>query len=144
MTLTLNPPQRLPLPQEDAHAAVLDLPDGGSKGALFAVLDGHGGAEVARFVANHLVGAGPAVGAGQNCGAGCWESQEVVWMAGCRASNLPPATCRFSASQAQQVVSTPGYQAGDMERALKEAYLRIDELLVKVGSFEILWCFRSG
>ena len=41
--------------QEDAHAAVLDLPDGGSKAALFAVLDGHGGAEVARFVANHLV-----------------------------------------------------------------------------------------
>lgn len=39
---------------EDAHAAVLDLPDSGSKSALFAVLDGHGGAEVARFVANHL------------------------------------------------------------------------------------------
>ncbi len=41
--------------QEDAHAAILDLPDGSTKGALFAVLDGHGGAEVARFVANHLV-----------------------------------------------------------------------------------------
>lgn len=41
--------------QEDAHAALLDLPDGNTKGALFAVLDGHGGAEVARFVANHLV-----------------------------------------------------------------------------------------
>jgi serine/threonine protein phosphatase PrpC len=43
--------------QEDAHAAVLQLEEGkpGSKSALFAVLDGHGGAEVARFVANHLV-----------------------------------------------------------------------------------------
>ena len=38
----------------------------------------------------------------------------------------PPAT------QAQEVVSTEGYQANDMERALKEAYLRMDELLVKV------------
>lgn len=39
---------------EDAHAAVLDLEDGNSKAALFAVLDGHGGAEVARFAAKHL------------------------------------------------------------------------------------------
>jgi hypothetical protein len=44
--------------QEDAHAAVLGLnADAGGKSALFAVLDGHGGAEVARFVANHLVSA---------------------------------------------------------------------------------------
>jgi len=50
-TQLLSPPQL----QEDAHAAVLDLADGGTKSAMFAVLDGHGGAEVARFVANHLV-----------------------------------------------------------------------------------------
>lgn len=53
--LTCNSPWLAVLLQEDAHAAILDLPDGSSKGALFAVLDGHGGAEVARFVANHLV-----------------------------------------------------------------------------------------
>ncbi|KAL4433781.1 hypothetical protein ABPG75_000222 [Micractinium tetrahymenae] len=83
---------------EDAHAAVLDLPDGGTKSALFAVLDGHGGAEVARFVANHL---------------------------------------------AQELVSTEGYQANDMERALKQAYLRMDELLVKEEHREELKSLRA-
>ncbi|KAI3434571.1 hypothetical protein D9Q98_002643 [Chlorella vulgaris] len=38
---------------EDAHAAVLDL-DPATKAAFFAVFDGHGGAEVARFMARHL------------------------------------------------------------------------------------------
>lgn len=41
--------------QEDAHAAVLDV-DGNSRTGFFAVFDGHGGKEVAKFCANHLVG----------------------------------------------------------------------------------------
>ncbi|KAL4450727.1 hypothetical protein ABPG77_001083 [Micractinium sp. CCAP 211/92] len=83
---------------EDAHAAVLDLPDSGAKSALFAVLDGHGGAEVARFVANHL---------------------------------------------AQELVSSEAYQANDTARALKEAYLRMDELLVKEEHREELKSLRT-
>lgn len=34
-------------------------------------------------------------------------------------------------AQAQEVMATEGYQANDMEAALKQAYLRMDELLVK-------------
>ena len=74
-----HPPLPLPSPpssQEDAHAAVLDLPEGGPRSALFAVLDGHGGAEVARFVAAHVVSEGSSGGlyglyaGGQQRGAG--------------------------------------------------------------------------
>lgn len=47
--------------QEDAHSIVLQLDgsDGGGQAdptvGLFGVFDGHGGKEVAKFVANHLV-----------------------------------------------------------------------------------------
>lgn len=37
---------------EDAHVSLLDLGDGNS---LFAVFDGHGGPEVAGFVAQRIV-----------------------------------------------------------------------------------------
>ena len=60
---SLTQPPTIAAPQEDAHAAVLDLPEGGPRSALFAVLDGHGGAEVARFVAAHVVSDG---------GLACW------------------------------------------------------------------------
>ena len=36
---------------EDSHIAELDLGDGN---ALFAVFDGHGGSEVAKFAENHF------------------------------------------------------------------------------------------
>ena len=38
--------------QEDAHVAELKLPNGE---AVFGVFDGHGGKEVAQFVAKHFV-----------------------------------------------------------------------------------------
>ena len=37
---------------EDSHIANLDIGDGN---ALFAVFDGHGGSEVAKFTQNHFV-----------------------------------------------------------------------------------------
>lgn len=39
--------------------------------------------------------------------------------------------------QAQELVCTEGYQANDMEVALRQAYLRMDELLVKASQ---RWC----
>lgn len=36
--------------------------------------------------------------------------------------------------QSQEVISSEAFQANDTERALIQAYLRMDELLVKVGS----------
>ena len=42
--------------QEDAHAIELDLQsDGKPKASMFGVFDGHGGKEVARFTAMHIV-----------------------------------------------------------------------------------------
>ncbi|EFN51823.1 hypothetical protein CHLNCDRAFT_59087, partial [Chlorella variabilis] len=82
---------------EDAHIAELDL-DPATKTSLFAVLDGHGGAEVARFVANHL---------------------------------------------SQEVISSEAFQANDTERALIQAYLRMDELLVKEEHREELKSLRT-
>ena len=73
---SLTQPPTIAAPQEDAHAAVLDLPEGGPRSALFAVLDGHGGAEVARFVAAPVVSEGSSGGlyglyaGGQQRGAG--------------------------------------------------------------------------
>ena len=44
------------LVQEDAHAIELDLQsDGKPKASMFGVFDGHGGKEVARFTAMHIV-----------------------------------------------------------------------------------------
>ena len=40
--------------QEDAHATVLQLDPGGST-AMFGVFDGHGGKQVAKYTAQHLV-----------------------------------------------------------------------------------------
>lgn len=44
----------------------------------------------------------------------------------------PPCPSPPCARQAQELVCTEGYQANDMELALRQAYLRMDELLVKV------------
>ena len=44
----------LRLLQEDAHCAVLDL-DASSGTGFFGVFDGHGGKEVSRYAALHLV-----------------------------------------------------------------------------------------
>ena len=41
-------------PQEDAHAVALGLADR-NDAALFAIYDGHGGKEVAKFAAVHMV-----------------------------------------------------------------------------------------
>ena len=42
--------------QEDAHAIELDLQSNGKpKASMFGVFDGHGGKEVARFTAMHIV-----------------------------------------------------------------------------------------
>lgn len=138
---------------------MLDLTDEGGKAALFAVLDGHGGAEVARFVANHLVSAGTGV---ERARGNCWGGGDVrvcvvhrtaaalhsPSLHACHATqpagqapvltppaHAPPRPATRPPSgreQAQQVLATPGWQAGDPERALKEVYLRMDELLVKV------------
>ena len=43
-----------PAAQEDAHAALLDL-DASTGTGFFGVFDGHGGKEVARYAALHLV-----------------------------------------------------------------------------------------
>ncbi len=48
-------PRAAVLVQEDAHSAVLDV-DSTSRTGFFAVFDGHGGKEVAKFCASHLVG----------------------------------------------------------------------------------------
>ena len=42
------------VPQEDAHAIALGLADR-PDAALFAIYDGHGGKEVAKFAAEHMV-----------------------------------------------------------------------------------------
>ncbi len=42
------------MPQEDAHATVLQLEADG-RTAMFGVFDGHGGKQVAKYVAQHLV-----------------------------------------------------------------------------------------
>jgi hypothetical protein len=47
------------VPQEDAHATVLQLEADG-RTALFGVFDGHGGKQVAKYVAQHLVRPRPA------------------------------------------------------------------------------------
>ena len=45
-------------PQEDAHAIALGLADR-DDAALFAIYDGHGGKEVAKFAAVHMVRSRP-------------------------------------------------------------------------------------
>lgn len=70
---------------EDAHAAVLDV-DGNSRTGVFAVFDGHGGKEVAKFCAAHLP---------------------------------------------QELSTTDGFHSGEVDRALTQAYLKMDELLLK-------------
>ena len=47
------------MPQEDAHATVLQLEADGCT-AMFGVFDGHGGKQVAKYVAQHLVRPRPA------------------------------------------------------------------------------------
>ena len=122
---------------------MLDLNDGSSKAALFAVLDGHGGAEVARFVANHLVRR--ALGGPQRAVQGGGRPPPD---ARCRRTPPPCPLPRRPAApaclQAQEVVSTEGYRANDMERALKEAYLRMDELLVKARRCRGAWAAALG
>lgn len=51
---TLTRPRLLLWLQEDAHAVVLDL-DPAAKCGFFAVFDGHGGKEVAKFCALYMV-----------------------------------------------------------------------------------------
>jgi serine/threonine protein phosphatase PrpC len=50
VTCALPPPRWA---QEDAHAVVLDVDQ--DKTGFFGVFDGHGGKEVAKFAAKHLV-----------------------------------------------------------------------------------------
>lgn len=70
---------------EDAHSAVLDV-DSKTRTGFFAVFDGHGGKEVAKFCANHLP---------------------------------------------LELSTTDGFLSGEVERALRQAYLKMDEMLVK-------------
>ncbi|CAL8469876.1 g9418 [Coccomyxa elongata] len=69
---------------EDAHSILLEM-ENSSKTGFFGVFDGHGGKEVARFVALYL---------------------------------------------ARELASLEEFRAGDMQKALGRAYLRMDELLV--------------
>lgn len=45
------------VPQEDAHSTVLRV-EPSSDAGIFAVFDGHGGKEVAKYAAVHVVGEG--------------------------------------------------------------------------------------
>lgn len=140
-------------PQEDAHAAVLDV-DGASRTGFFAVFDGHGGKEVAKFCAAHLVGAGRLA-----------RTRPAAWppLAVRAVVNLPPArrdprsdsgditelgtqhswVYRVSANpvlpvpaprplpQPQELSTTDGFRNGELDRALVESYLKMDEMLLK-------------
>lgn len=146
-------------PQEDAHTAVLDLNDGSSKAALFAVLDGHGGAEVARFVANHLVRSGRrctrclgasscralAAALAASLAACCCAPAGFSGCAGLAAAQSTRCCCRHPSvapppPQAQELITTEGYRANDMEAALRQTYLRMDDLLVKASARRCARC----
>ena len=133
--------------QEDAHAAVLDLEDGNSKAALFAVLDGHGGAEVARFAAKHLVSGWwqreAADGRKRSLGCSARRTQADSLPALCTSTPAllnRSAICSYfllyclGCLQAQELVASEGYKLNDVGRALVQTFLHMDELLVKVGS----------
>lgn len=53
MFILSTPNIYLPISQEDAHIALLDLNE--DKMALFSIFDGHGGKAVAKFAAKYMV-----------------------------------------------------------------------------------------
>lgn len=114
--------------QEDAHSAVLEVA-GGNRTAIFAIFDGHGGREVSKFCAAHLVSRGSPVFAERRI----QQASLLILPPAQPAPSLNPAsaTALGLLLQPQELAQAEGFNSGDVERAMAETFLHMDELLVK-------------